>query len=753
MENNNKHIARKIKIEGLVQGVGFRPFIYRLALENKIKGYVLNLNDGVEILAEGYEGSLENFISSISLQKPQASDIQHIENSEVPFTGEKDFSIRKSESLDNSVTQISPDIAVCPDCLNDIKIQSNRLNYPLVNCTNCGPRFSIVRSIPYDRHNTTMDTFEMCGNCRTEYEEILDRRFHAQPVACNHCGPTYTLLANKKVYQLIDDILHVSSQLLINGKIIALKGTGGFHLMCNALDKEAVSNLRNRKIREGKPFAVMFRDVDVLKKYAIVSPLEEHSLLSWQRPVVILKSIKNFPFPVATGLDTVGAILPYMPFHFLFFEKSLLDAVVFTSGNVSDEPVIIDNLIAEKNLSTIADALITYNREIHNRTDDSVIRIMNGKERIFRRSRGYAPSPVKVMANVEGILATGAELANCFCIGKENQAILSQHIGDLKNIETYQFYLETIEKYKKLFRFNPVFVACDMHPDYLSTKYAFETGIEKIEIQHHHAHIASCMAENGLDEKVIGVSFDGTGYGTDGNIWGSEFFICDYNSFERYTHFDYLSLPGGDIVVDQPWRTAISCLYNTFGINLSSLNIPFINSLEEKKMNMVIQALEKNINCPLSSGAGRLFDAVAALLNICPVTTYHAEAPMKLEPYIRNDIKDRYEIQYNSVISFKIMFRQIVEDIFRKLDKDVIVTKFHNTIIFTILKIASEIRKESGIKKIVLSGGVFQNKYISENLEQLLMRHHFEVYTHSRVPANDGGISLGQIMIASKKRN
>lgn len=744
--------ALKIKIEGLVQGVGFRPFVYRLAKTFNISGYVRNLSDGVEVHAEGEKSSIDKFIDNIRNNAPEASEIEEILLKETTPELYEAFSI--SESLDNPgvITGISPDIAVCKDCLEDMRSQYRRINYPLINCTNCGPRFSIIKDLPYDRSRTTMQPFEMCGDCRAEYDNILDRRFHAQPVACNVCGPKYEMLAGKTIIHDLNEILDTIANHLENGKIIAIKGTGGYHLMCNALDEVAVKRLRQSKRREGKPFAVMFRDMDAIRRFAEVNATEEALLCSWRRPIVLLRMIKPLASSVTTGLNTIGAFLPYMPVHYLLFDKISLSALVLTSGNLSDEPIIIDDAMAKKVFKGVAYDIVSYNREIQNRTDDSVVKIFGGKERVFRRSRGYAPAPVKTLYPVEGILATGGELVNCFCIGKGNQAIFSQHIGDLKNIETYLFYAETIEKFRKLFRFKPDLAACDMHPDYLSTRYAQELGIECIPVQHHHAHIVSCMTENGLDEKVIGVSFDGTGYGTDNNIWGSEFMVADLKTFERITHFEYIPLPGGDKVTEEPWRTAVSYLYNTFGMHIRNLDIPIINLLEEKKMNLVLEAIDKKINSPLSSGAGRLFDAVAALTGVCSVSLFHAEAPMRLESLALDSLSERYEISFQQTISFKEMFQQIITDIHKKIPVEVISTKFHNTIIYTIFKVVLKIHRDTGIRKIVLSGGTFQNKYITERLKPLLIRNNFEVFLQSEIPCNDGGIALGQLIVAAKQR-
>ncbi|MFO7655493.1 MAG: carbamoyltransferase HypF [Bacteroidales bacterium] len=744
--------ALKIKVEGLVQGVGFRPYVYRMAQKYNISGTVKNITDGVEIIAQGNDSDLSNFLDSLKNGTPGAAQVDNVAVFEIVMQLYKDFTIAHSEDRSHAITGISPDIAVCPDCLEDIDSQPHRLSYPLINCTNCGPRFTIIKALPYDRRNTTMQPYAMCSICSNEYDDILDRRFHAQPVACNHCGPVYHMIAKNKRFTSLEDILASAAEMLSNGKIIALKGTGGFHLMCNALDEMAVARLRAAKKREVKPFAVLFRDLKTLKEYAVVNSTEEESLTSWRRPIVLLEVKNHLAGSVAQGLNTIGAFLPYMPFHYLLFHHVSLHTLVLTSGNVADEPIVMDEQGAIEVFKDIADAIIYYNREIFNRTDDSVVRVTGRKERVFRRSRGYVPSPVKTSCNVDGILAAGAELVNCFCIGKGQQAILSQHIGDLKNIETYAFYTETIEKFKKMFRFRPELLVHDLHPDYLSTKYALGQDTKKIAVQHHHAHIASCMAEHNLDEKVIGVSFDGTGLGTDGNIWGSEFLICDLKDFERYQHFEYIPLPGGDKAVEEPWRTAVSYLYQIFGPHIKLLDLPFLNNIEEKKLDLIIESIDKKINNPLSSGAGRLFDAVAALLNVCPVASYHAEAPMRLEALTVGSVSSRYEIAVSETISFAEMFQQVIEDIKKKNPVEIIATKFHNTVIYTILKIAMKIRRENALNKVVLCGGTFQNKYISERIEALLEKNNFEVFSHQNVPCNDAGIALGQLMIASKKR-
>nr|NQU89677.1 carbamoyltransferase HypF [Bacteroidota bacterium] len=719
----------RIKVTGLVQGVGFRPFIYRIAHRNQVKGWVENNIRGVIIEAEADKESLDIFISEITRKAPPAAAIDTIEVVEIEVKNYPTFGIRKSTDDIAGITEISPDIAVCNDCLEDMKNQANRIEYPFTNCTNCGPRFTIISDLPYDRDKTTMDVFAMCDQCRAEYTDVLDRRFHAQPVACNHCGPEYTLICDDREYHDFDEILEKTDDLTEHGKIIAIKGLGGFHLMCDAANEEAVSRLRSRKLREGKPFAVMFGSLSTLENFAEVTPAEKAFLQSWRRPIVLLKTKKELAPSVNNGFNRMGVMLPYMPFHHQLFGKLKTQAVVLTSGNLSDEPIILDNEEARLELAPIADAFLVYNREIFNRTDDSVGFVVNEKPALIRRSRGYAPSPVRTKLEVEGIFAAGAELVNCFAVGKENLAIMSQHIGDLKNPETYEFYEETVRKYFHLFRVKPVLAAVDMHPDYFSTRFGKEFGIATFEVQHHHAHIASCMAEHGLDEKVIGVSFDGTGYGDDGHIWGGEFFICDLAAYDRVTHFDYVPMPGGDMVTKEPWRTAIAYLYQAFGKDFRNLNLDFLKGIPEFKINLILEAIEKNINSPLSSSCGRLFDAVSALINLCPVSKFHAEAPMRLEGIAAPGVPDSYPFEPGHTICFRDTIKEIVYDLRKDVPISIIAAKFHNTVVKVIVDVSLKLRRESGINKVVLSGGSFQNAILLGNSENLLKENGFGVYT------------------------
>ncbi len=742
----------KIRITGLVQGVGFRPFIYRVSNRFGFSGTVDNRNDGVLIFINSTEEKLKQFVESILKEAPPASVIENITteiNSRQSFT---EFRIIKSDnnSVKDEITEISPDIAVCDQCLEDMKSQSHRIDYPFINCTNCGPRFTIIKELPYDRPKTTMAEFEMCSVCETEYTDPSDRRFHAQPVACNHCGPYYTMHKNGKQIDDLKIILTEINRMLLKGETIAIKGLGGYHLICDAQNEAAVANLRQTKYRDGKPLAVMFKDLNSLQKFTLLSEQEEKLITSWRRPIVLLQSKQQLAPSVSVGFKTTGSMLPYMPVHYLMFENIETPVVVFTSANISGEPLIIDNQTALDAFSGKVAAVITYNRDIHNRTDDSVCLVMN-EPAVIRRSRSYAPAPVRLKQNVDGILAVGAELVNTFCIGRTNQAILSQHIGDLKNAETMEFFEESIQRYTALYKFTPKVVVSDLHPDYLSSKFADNLGLPSIKVQHHHAHIASVMAEHGLDEKVIGISMDGTGLGTDGHIWGGEFFVADLQNFERFTHFEYIPLPGGDSVTKEPWRTGLSYLYQIYGKELWNLDIPFVNNLDRQKADFLIQMIDKKINSPLSSSAGRLFDAVSAILNVCTVSGFHAEAPMRLEDVITPFIDEVYKFEIKEVISFKPMIKSMITDLINKLPIGEVSAKFHNTIVKVAEMVSERIREKTSINKVALSGGSFQNRYLSMGIEKRLTESGFEVFMHQKVPANDGGIALGQLVIASKR--
>jgi len=749
----------KILVTGLVQGVGFRPFIYRIAHRYDLTGWVQNTNENVKMQITGTPQNVHCFLTALETEAPSAALIEEISTVEIETVDYKTFSIHDSHDVSDEITEISPDIAVCDECLKDMNRPGFRKDYAFVNCTNCGPRFTIIRDLPYDRAKTTMHLFAMCPNCREEYLNIQDRRFHAQPTACSQCGPHYELFTgNSKVTENIRMITDHVAECIEMGGIVMIKGLGGMHLVCDAFNEKAVTKLREIKNREGKPFAIMFRDSEELHNYAQVNSREEQSLISWRRPIVLLEKKNNPGLPcladqLNVGLSILGVMLPYMPFHYLLFHQLKTAALVMTSGNFSNEPILTENQEALKQFSPFLDAIVLHNRDIYNRTDDSVVRIMGGLERVLRRSRGYVPAPVRTTLNTDGIIAFGAELTNCFCAGKGNKAFISQHIGDLQTIETTLFYENTLARFMQLFRITPTMAAVDLHPEYISTKTGLNYGnLTVVGVQHHHAHIASCMAEHRLDEKVIGIALDGTGYGTDGNSWGSEFMICDLIDFKRVTHFEYILQPGGDRAAEEPWRMAVSWLYKIYGREFLSLDIPLLKEIDSEKIQMIIQMIDKNINCPLTSGAGRLFDCVASLLDLVQVCSFQAEGPMRLESLVRPDCTDSYPFDQNETIRFSRTIRGIIDDIFLGIDKPTIATKFHNTIILTIFDFANTIRQTEKLNKVVLSGGVFQNKYLLERATEILQKNNFEIYSHAAVPTNDGGIALGQLAVASKRR-
>ncbi len=745
-------IAKIITIKGLVQGVGFRPFVYRLALKHGIAGYVYNTNAGVIVRAEGDCESIHKFIAELDLKHPPAAELASLSSREAACENLETFRIAESRNAAGLISEISPDIAVCEKCLEDMRTQVHRISYPFINCTNCGPRFSIVKDFPYDRAKTTMEAFPMCEHCEAEYKDILDRRFHAQPVACNTCGPVYTLHKAGLKTSSIEEITDGLSNILKQEGIVAVKGLGGFHLMCDAYSERAVNRLRSIKQRDGKPFAVMFSGMDTIRKLARVTEAEEEALKSWRRPIILLDARPHKLAPgICVGFPTLGAFLPYMPFHYLLFEKASTDALVLTSGNISDEPILTENEEALQTFSPLTDAVLCYNRDIYNRTDDSVGRIINRRERIFRRSRGHAPNPLYLKDRTEGIFAAGAELVNCFCIGKETQAIMSQHIGDLKNAETHAFYEQTFETFSRIYRFEPRLVVTDLHPDYLSTRFGNALGKETLRVQHHHAHIVSCMTENGWDETVIGLSFDGTGLGDDGKIWGSEFLLSDPGSYERRSHFEYIPLPGGDKAVKEPWRIAVAYLHKIFGRDFYALDLDFLKHIPEASVKLVVQAIEKKINCPESCSAGRLFDAVSALLNLCTHAGFHAEAPMRLEALTSSSFSGSYDFEAGNCISFRPMIGQIIDDLHEGMPAAQIATKFHRTILWSAMAVINEISRETGIKRVALSGGTFQNRYLTEALETQLLREGYQPGSQHRIPCNDGGIALGQLAVAARK--
>jgi hydrogenase maturation protein HypF len=760
----------QLKVQGIVQGVGFRPYVFTLASRGALKGRVHNSPTGVLIDLEGESSTIERFIDEITLNPPPLSLIESVERHDnLDLAHYRDFRIVESTLSGERFTPISADISTCADCLRELfDTEDRRYRYPFINCTNCGPRFTIIEGIPYDREQTTMGDFVMCEECRAEYENPLDRRFHAEPTACPQCGPQLKLTdANGLLdcgFGNADGGLadaHVSlirnlQSALRNGKVVVIKGIGGFHLACDALNGAAVERLRQRKYREDKPFALMAKSVEVIKEYARVSKAEETLLNSERRPVVLLEKRVDARIPeaVAPGVNTLGFLLPYTPLHHLILEN-LEHPLVMTSGNISDEPICYEDEEAIRRLNRIADYFLLHDRRIHIRTDDSVARINpEGREMLLRRSRGYAPLPIRTSFKFEReILACGAELKNTFCLTRGPYAFLSHHIGDLENLETLKSFKQGIEHYKRLFHLQPELTAYDLHPEYLSTKYALALDESyKIGVQHHHAHIASCMADNNVEGEVIGVAMDGLGFGTDGRMWGGEFFVADFLAAERIAHLDYIPMPGSAKAVREPWRMAASYLHRTFGDDFLKLDLPCIQNMELKTWTTLRRMIETGTNTPETSSMGRLFDAVSSLLGLRNSVNYEGQAAIELEGIADKDCIEGYEFEFTAgenIIGAETVIRRAVEDLLDGYPPQTVSARFHFGVASLIWKIARHVRDERGLNRVALSGGVFQNMLLLGNVCRMLRRDGFEVLTHSRVPANDGGISFGQAAVAN----
>ncbi|MEE9496515.1 MAG: carbamoyltransferase HypF, partial [Desulfobacterales bacterium] len=623
------------------------------------------------------------------------------------------------------------------------------------NCTNCGPRYTIIDDIPYDRPKTSMKHFTMCPICQAEYDDPGNRRFHAQPNACAECGPHIDLYDNTRQEIATPKPLEKTVELIKQGYIIAIKGLGGFHLAVDAENDLAVANLRKRKHREEKPFALMSFDVESVQSYAKVGTEEGKLLKSPQRPIVLLKKREpnSISKEVAPRNRYFGAMLPYTPLHYLLLSRGFT-ALVMTSGNLREEPIAIDNDDAFERLSDIADYFLIHNRDIYLRSDDSIVRKAAGAIRFIRRSRGYVPVPVFLNKKVPSILACGAELKNTVCLTKGNQAFLSQHIGDLENLATYDFFKLTIRHMKRILDINPEIIAFDLHPDYLSTRYAEELqDINKIQVQHHHAHIVSAMAENRIDDPVIGLSFDGTGYGTDGAIWGGEILIADTEKFYRAAHFAYVPMPGSTAAIKEPWRMAVSYLYDAFGDKFWDLDLPLLKEMDIIKVKIMVDMVNKKINSPLTSSLGRLFDGIAAITGIRYKVAFEGQAAMELEMLAADKVADIYNYEWITTEGHKILTRPIIQgvvnDMVNGIHPSVISRKFHQTLIRLFADLCGIIRKENGLNRVVLSGGVFQNSILLTGLIKVLEKENFKVFSHTQVPANDGGISLGQALVAA----
>jgi hydrogenase maturation protein HypF len=752
-------IARKIFIQGIVQGVGFRPFVYEQAVSNHLLGWVRNSSAGVEIEVNGTPGEVNALLDALHFRLPPLARIDNIQVENISPDAYTDFQIISSQPKPGEFIPISPDICICSDCLHELFDPANRrYRYPFINCTNCGPRFTIIEDIPYDRPMTTMKEFPMCPECGSEYKNPLDRRFHAQPTACAECGPQLSFVVNGKEIAVKENALQLARKWLKEGKIIAVKGLGGYHLACDARNEASVMAMRKRKKRCDKPFALMAFNSDIISSVCEVSLVEKELLASRQRPVVLLHSKKNNRIApsVGPGLKTLGIMLPYTPLHYLLLEpeEGFPDLFVMTSGNMSEEPIAYQDEDGFSRLQPIADAFLNHNRPIHMRVDDSVVKEERNSIYPVRRSRGYAPDAITLSSPVPQMLAVGALLKNTFCLTREKYAFISHHIGDLENYETYRSFRDGISHYQNLFRIEPEVVACDLHPDYLSTRYANQFACERdlplIQIQHHYAHLASVLAENHLpaDEPAIGLCFDGTGYGTDGAIWGGEVLIGDCRGFTRHTHLGYNPLPGGDAGILHPSRIALAYLWKA-GLEWIPSLPPSI-STNAKDRNTLLAQLEHNLNTPLTSSMGRLFDAISALIGIRSEVNYEGQAAILLEAIADPEEKGSYPLPcIDGIWDVNSLVRSVVDDLLAGVSQSKISARFHNSIVQAIREIADQIRAEQGIQSITLSGGVWQNSLLFRKTVPSLESDGFSVYTHHQVPTNDGGISLGQVWIAA----
>ncbi len=768
-----------IHITGIVQGVGFRPFVYGLATRLELLGWVCNTSAGVELEIQGPEESLQTFTVALQREKPPLARIDSLEVTEIPtINNYKIFEIRESAAIAGAFQPISADVAICSDCERELfDPQDRRYLYPFINCTNCGPRFTIIKDIPYDRPATTMSGFTLCSSCHGEYVNPLDRRFHAQPVACPVCGPIIWLEVSGESEQAAGrNALLKTRRLLREGHIVALKGLGGFHLACDASNPVAVEELRRRKGRVGKPFALMAADIATVDMICYLTDSELELLSGREKPIVLLarRSGSVLLDSIAPGLDTVGMMLPYTPLHFLLLNQTdpvlavepAPPLLVMTSGNFSEEPIATDNEDALERLARLADAFLLHDRDIHIRCDDSVVRTYGNllsavrtdtpafpaSTVYLRRSRGYAPYPVHLPFETRPTLAVGGELKNTFCLTRDRYAFLSHHIGDMENAETYASFEQGISHLSRLFRIQPLILACDMHPGYFTTRWAqcSPFNLKPVAIQHHHAHIAACMADNGLENrKVIGLAFDGTGYGTDGTIWGGEILVADYAGFERAAHLEYLPLPGGDSAIRKPWRLAVGYAH---ALGLDIADLPFMRILDSQAVNVVRLQVEKRLNTVNTSSMGRLFDAVAALAGVRAEVTYEAQAAIELETMARKYLMDvdpyPYSIQGHTIL-LKELISAVITSIRRDEPIERVGMRFHKTIAALSVDVAIRIREQAGLNEVALSGGVWQNELLFELTVAGLDANGFRAYSHRQTPTNDGGIALGQAVISN----
>lgn len=747
---------QKIIIEGIVQGVGFRPFIHQLAMRYHMVGSVRNDSRGVTVEVQGEESAVDEFVNSIHTDKPPLAVIDAIDIIPIPLRDEVSFAILQSSRSQLRRAQIPPDTCVCDDCLRELFDPTDRRYlYPFINCTNCGPRYSIVTGIPYDRPLTTMRTFSLCAACRDEYQNPESRRFHAQPNACPDCGPHLQLVnAKGKVVDALDPITEAIHR-LDQGQIVAVKGLGGYHLAVDPKNQKAVEELRYRKKRDEKPFALMAKDIETVNRFAVAGDDEIRLMQSAERPIVLVRKRNDHELAenIAPGNRFFGILLPYTPLHYLLLAGKF-SALVMTSANLSDDPIAYQDAEALIRLGAIADVFLNHDREIYMRTDDSIARIVAQRPVLLRRSRGFVPRSIGLPESCQEALAVGGELKNTICLTRGGRAFLSQHIGDLKNLEVYDSFKKTISHLMSILEITPKLVAHDLHPDYYSSRFASEQAeLEKVGVQHHHAHFASCLAENG-GGSAIGVIFDGAGYGLDNKIWGGEFLVGDYQEFQRHGHIQYQPMPGGDLATKEPWRMALSYLMSLYGESIEDLRIfPNISDLEWQ---LVSQAIQKKINSPLTSSCGRLFDAVAAILGLREKVSFEGQAAMELEMIADPGQSLVYPVHITPqngqlIIDVKPLIESVLKDHLNGIGAAVISGRFHASLANIVEEVCSDLRRKNGLNRVVLSGGVFQNCLLTEMSKSRLESSGFKVLTHSQVPPNDGGLALGQAVVAISK--
>jgi hydrogenase maturation protein HypF len=746
----------RVRIQGMVQGVGFRPFIYQLAHRHRLLGYVANTPQGVELEVEGGQQGLQEFFADLPAQLPPLASITRMETEELPPLPYTTFEIRSSEHGPGRVALISPDTAICADCLRELfDPQDRRYRYPFINCTNCGPRYTIIRDIPYDRVNTSMAPFTMCEQCEREYHDPLDRRFHAQPNACWECGPRVWLTEAGGSDLVTADPIAAAAEKLKEGAVVAVKGLGGFHLAVDATQNEAVKRLRRRKGREEKPLALMSWDLKEIERYALLGDLDHDLLSKPQRPIVLVRKGPENPIApeVAPRNHYLGVMLPYTPLHYLLLSHGFL-ALVMTSGNLTEEPIAIDNGEALRRLGDIVDYFLFHDRDILLRSDDSVVRVAAGRPRQIRRSRGFVPVPVFLRKPMPSALALGGELKGTICVTKEDRAFVSQHLGDLENLETLDFLELTVRHLRRILEVQPRLLVHDLHPDYLTTQAATaQKELPTLAVQHHHAHVVSAMAEHRLDGKVLGLALDGTGYGADGKIWGGEILAVAEDGYQRLGHLAYVPMPGGTAAIKEPWRMAVSYLYATFGEAYFADDHSHVRRWGRERIEVLLQMLRRRVNSPLTSSCGRLFDGVAALVGLRDRIAYEGQAAVELEQCME-PTPAPYRYEFNEadgllLLSPTAIFAQVAEDVAAGTSAGVVSGKFHRTLVEMFAEACRHLASRHGLTRVVCSGGVFQNVYLLTGLERRLRELGLEVYTHELVPSNDGCISLGQALVGA----